>query len=89
MLTIDPQLEGAARVGILQIDGLRVRETPEDLKAMVSGLAEELARKYRGEPLGGIPAVQKIRTIFHRAGLDPTRYRPSSESLLRRAVKGK
>ena len=33
--------------------------------------------------------MRQIRAIFHRAGLDPTRYRPSSESLLRRAVKGK
>ena len=33
--------------------------------------------------------IIRIRTIFHRSGLDPTRYRPSSESLLRRAVKGK
>ena len=33
--------------------------------------------------------MQKIRAIFHRTGVDPTRYRPSSESLLRRAVKGK
>ncbi len=88
-ITIAPALQGAARVGILQMDGLRVQETPEELKAMLNGLAEEFARKYKDEPLGEIAAVQKVRAIFHRAGLDPTRYRPSSESLLRRAVKGK
>ena len=89
MLTIDPQFEGIARVGILEISGLRVTETPEEIKTMLNGLAGEFARKYKDEPLGEIPAVRKIRAIFHRAGLDPTRYRPSSESLLRRAVKGK
>ena len=88
-ITIAPALQGAARVGILQMDGLRVQEPPEELKAMLNGLAEEFARKYKDEPLGEIAAVQKVRAIFHRAGLDPTRYRPSSESLLRRAVKGK
>src|SRR6267143_868378 len=88
-ITIAPALQGAARVGILQMDGLRVQETPEELKAMLNGLAEEFARKYKDEPLGEIAAVQQIRAIFHRAGLDPTRYRASSESLLRRAVKGK
>src|SRR5437762_3698230 len=41
------------------------------------------------QAFGEIGTVKKIRSIFHRAGLDPTRYRPSSESLLRRAVKGK
>ena len=89
MITIAKELEGIAQVGILQIDGLRVQESPEDLKSMLNGLAEQCARQYKDEPLGEIPAVRKIRSIFHRAGLDPTRYRPSSESLLRRAVKGK
>ena len=89
MFVIDPQLQGAARVGILAIDGLCVRETPEEIKAMLNGLADDYARIYKDEPLGEIPAVRKIRAIFHRSGLDPTRYRPSSESLLRRAVKGK
>ena len=89
MMTIDTHLEGVARVGAVQIDGISVRETPDEIKAMLTRTAEEAARKYKGEPLGGIPAVQKIRAIFHRAGLDPTRYRPSSESLLRRAVQGK
>src|SRR3954469_19524416 len=82
-------LEGSASVGILKIDGVRVQESPEELKALLNGLAGECARKYENEPLGEISTVRKIRSIFHRAGLDPTRHRPSSESLLRRAVKGK
>jgi DNA/RNA-binding domain of Phe-tRNA-synthetase-like protein len=86
---IAPELEGAARIGILQMDKLRVAESPPELKRMLEQLAEEYAAKYRDQPLGEIPTVRKVRAIFHRAGLDPTRYRPSSESLLRRAVKGK
>jgi DNA/RNA-binding domain of Phe-tRNA-synthetase-like protein len=86
---IAPEFEGAARVGILHMEGIHVQESPEELKAMLNGLADEFARKYKDQPLGEIPAVKQIRSIFHRAGLDPTRYRASSESLLRRAVKGK
>ena len=89
MITISPDLDGAARIGILDIEGVQVRESSEELRAMLNGLANEIAEKYNAKPLGEIPTVKKIRTIFHRAGLDPTRYRPSSESLLRRAVKGK
>src|SRR5215475_6766494 len=88
-ITIGPEFEAAARVGILQMDGVRVQESPEEMKTTIARLAEEYARKYKDEPLGEISTVKKIRAIFHRAGLDPTRYRPSSESLLRRAVKGK
>ena len=88
-LTIAHELDGAARIGILQMRDLRVQESPHELKTMLNRLASECAAKYKDEPLGEIATVQKIRSIFHRAGLDPTRYRPSSESLLRRAVKGK
>jgi DNA/RNA-binding domain of Phe-tRNA-synthetase-like protein len=89
VINIAKEFDGAARIGILQMDGVRVQESPEALKAMLNGLADECAGKYKDEPLGEIGTVKKIRSIFHRAGLDPTRYRPSSESLLRRAVKGK
>jgi DNA/RNA-binding domain of Phe-tRNA-synthetase-like protein len=89
MLTIDPVFDGAASVGILAIDGLRVSETPDEIKVMLNGLADEFAQKYKDQPLGEIATVKKIRAIFHRSGLDPTRYRPSSESLLRRALKAK
>jgi DNA/RNA-binding domain of Phe-tRNA-synthetase-like protein len=88
-IRIAGEFEGAARIGILQMDGLRVEESSPELKGMLNELASACAAKYKDEPLGEIPTVKKIRAIFHRSGLDPTRYRPSSESLLRRAVKGK
>jgi DNA/RNA-binding domain of Phe-tRNA-synthetase-like protein len=88
-ISIAAELQGAARVGILQIDGVRVRETPLEVKNQLNGLAEDYAGRYKDQPLGEIATVRQIRGIFHRTGLDPTRYRPSSESLLRRAVKGK
>ena len=34
------------------------------------------------------PTVAALRTLFRAAGCDPTRYRPASEALLRRLVKG-
>jgi DNA/RNA-binding domain of Phe-tRNA-synthetase-like protein len=34
------------------------------------------------------PAVAAMRKLFRAAGCDPTRYRPASEALLRRLVKG-
>ena len=88
-ITIAGELQGAARIGILQMDGLRVRESSGELKTLLNDLAAQCAVKYKDQPLGEIPVVKSIRSIFHRAGLDPTRYRPSSESLLRRAVKAK
>jgi DNA/RNA-binding domain of Phe-tRNA-synthetase-like protein len=88
-ISIAGEFEKAARIGILQIDGVRVQDSSAELTGMLNSLADEYAKKYKDQPLGEIPTVRSIRSIFHRAGLDPTRYRPSSESLLRRAVKGK
>src|SRR5215472_9808852 len=88
-IEIAKEFVGAARIGILQIDGVHVQDSPENLKTMLNDLAGEYAQKYKDQPLGEIPTVKNVRSIFHRSGLDPTRYRPSSESLLRRAVKGK
>jgi len=38
--------------------------------------------------ISGQPAVAAMRKLFRAAGCDPTRYRPASEALLRRLVKG-
>jgi DNA/RNA-binding domain of Phe-tRNA-synthetase-like protein len=88
-LAVATEFHGSARLGILEMSGIRVTESSDELKAMLNNLADEFARKYKDAALGEIDTVKKIRAIFHRSGLDPTRYRPSSESLLRRAVKGK
>ena len=89
MISIDNSLRDVATIGILQMDGLRVQESPQELRAMLNSLADEYAQKYKDAALGEIATVRQIRGILHRSGLDPTRYRASSESLLRRAVKGK
>src|SRR5437773_6239811 len=86
---IATELSGAARLGLIQIDGVQVRESPEELRALFRELAGAMASKYRDTQPGDIPGVKAVRALFHKTGLDPTRYRPSSESLLRRAVKDK
>jgi DNA/RNA-binding domain of Phe-tRNA-synthetase-like protein len=43
---------------------------------------------FSTEPLAAHPTVAAVRLLFRRAGCDPTRYRPASEALLRRLLKG-
>jgi len=76
-------------IRLLEFQGVRVRETPAELKALLEALAARMASEYKEAPLGELPTVKAVRSIFHATGVDPTRYRPSSEALLRRAVKGK
>ncbi len=43
---------------------------------------------YELPSLAADPTVAALRRLFRAAGCDPTRYRPSSEALLRRLLKG-
>jgi DNA/RNA-binding domain of Phe-tRNA-synthetase-like protein len=86
---IASELRQNVQLGVIEIQGVQVRESTEELKKLFTGLADEMASRYRDVQPGDIPKVKAVRALFHKTGLDPTRYRPSSESLLRRAVKGK
>ncbi len=44
--------------------------------------------KYTTESIKEMPAIQATRTMYKRCGKDPSRYRPSSEALIRRMLKG-
>ncbi len=89
MITIHPDLAGAVKLGILQADDVRVGETPGHLRQLLIDLAAECRNKYEGVPPAKVEAIRAVRQLFHHTGLDPTRYRPSSEALFRRAVRGK
>jgi DNA/RNA-binding domain of Phe-tRNA-synthetase-like protein len=58
----------------------------------LADLRRQAAEGARGEHdpdgLSADPTVAAVRSLFRAAGCDPTRYRPSSEALLRRLLKG-
>jgi DNA/RNA-binding domain of Phe-tRNA-synthetase-like protein len=52
-------------------------------------VAEAVRQRFADNAaITAFPAITALRTLFKAAGCDPTRYRPSSEALLRRLVKG-
>jgi len=68
---------------------LRLRPGQEESLAALRREVMEVARaNFEGEGLSSHPVVAGIRSLFRAAGCDPTRYRPSSEALLRRLLKG-
>lgn len=60
----------------------------EALAALRRRTAERVRERFRVETLAQEPAVAELRKLFRAAGTDPTRYRPSSEALVRRLLKG-
>jgi DNA/RNA-binding domain of Phe-tRNA-synthetase-like protein len=71
----------------------RVETTGDDgasqaLAARRRRIGDELRARWTAAELGEEPAVVALRRLFKAAGIDPSRYRPSSEALVRRLLKG-
>ena len=62
-----------------------VSEFPAEVRRDV---VAQIRRSLEVETLSLKPAVAGLRKLFKAAGCDPSRYRPSSEALLRRLLKG-
>jgi DNA/RNA-binding domain of Phe-tRNA-synthetase-like protein len=68
---------------------LEAVQDPDEALAALRRRTGERARAARSlESLSADPTVTAMRVLFRAAGCDPTRYRPSSEALLRRVLKG-
>jgi len=65
----------------------RVGHEPE-LAALRERVVAEVRERLVLKELSSHPTVAGLRRLFKAAGCDPTRYRPSSEALLRRLLKG-
>lgn len=59
-----------------------------ELAARRERVAAALRTRWTPAGLGEDPVVGALRRLFKAAGTDPGRYRPSSEALLRRVLKG-
>ncbi len=58
------------------------------LSDMRSRVVRNARTRLMPESLAAHPPIAALRRLFKAAGCDPTRYRPSSEALLRRILKG-
>lgn len=63
-------------------------EGGEALAKLRREVAVRARASFRLEDLPQHPTVAAIRKLFRQAGCDPTRWRPSSEALARRVLKG-
>jgi DNA/RNA-binding domain of Phe-tRNA-synthetase-like protein len=87
-LVIDGSLSARVRLAALVVVDLAVRQESPALMAEIEAVCQSLRERYGGQPSGEVPDVLAARQLYKALGLDPTKTRPSSESLLRRALKG-
>lgn len=82
--SVCPQFAGAAVE-------TRVVNTPrsEGLWAEIDALCENYKQQFDTTSIKQLPGVEATRRVYRACGKDPSRYRPSSEALIRRVVQGK
>jgi DNA/RNA-binding domain of Phe-tRNA-synthetase-like protein len=79
----------AVRLGTVEADGLRVAPAGAELAQLMDEVCERKRKEFTLESLADAKPVRDVRAMFREWGMDPSKYRPSSEALLRRAVQGK
>jgi DNA/RNA-binding domain of Phe-tRNA-synthetase-like protein len=80
---VHPDLRAIVAPAWLAVDGVNVLERDQRMDAPI---AESVARLRAATDLDA--AIGRVRTMYRRVGLDPTKTRPSSEALLRRLRRG-
>ncbi|GCE25525.1 tRNA-binding protein [Dictyobacter alpinus] len=91
LLQLDPGLRErifGVRFGCATISGIAVRDRDEQIWQQMQSLGQQMAADYTLEQLSEQPQIATVRGMQRAFGFDPTRYRPSSEALLRRVLKG-
>jgi len=77
------------RLGLVRAEPVAVAAAGPALDEEIRGTAATLAARHAGLAPGAIPGLAPARELYRSFGIDPTRIRPSSESLLRRVLQDK
>ena len=87
-MNIEIQLPGV-RLAVVEADGVAVAPSGPRLVNEMETLCARLRQQFTLESLAGAESIISVRAMFRHWGVDPSKYRPSSEALLRRVIQGK
>lgn len=77
------------RLGIVESGGVAVAPADSALVRETDEVCTAIRQRFTLESLAQYEPILAVRAMFRAWGLDPSKYRPSSEALLRRIVQGK
>ena len=77
------------RLGALEADNLHVAPADISLAKLMEEVCDRKRREFTVESLAEAREIRLVRNMFREWDMDPSKYRPSSEALLRRVVQGK
>ena len=82
-ISVDPSIADIVRPVSAHLSPVIVTAQEARLDGPLAGAAERLRTSVEASDI-----TASVRSMYKRVGLDPTRYRPSSEALLRRVRRG-
>lgn len=77
------------KLAVVEADGVTVAASNLDLAKEMDDICNRLRGAHTVESAMELDSIRAVRAMFRLWGIDPTRYRPSSEALTRRVVQGK
>jgi DNA/RNA-binding domain of Phe-tRNA-synthetase-like protein len=77
------------KLGTVEANDVCVVLVHPELAQLMDRVCEQKRREFSVESLPDAEPVRSVRAMFREWGMDPSKYRPSSEALLRRVVQGK
>jgi len=77
------------KLGTVEADNVRVVLVEPGLARLMDEICDRKRSEFSTETLPGFEPVRAVRAMFREWDVDPSKYRPSSEALLRRVVQGK
>lgn len=72
-------------VGVISYSNINVQQSATEIKLDIKEIS---SKQQTHANVADINGIKEGRILFKALGIDPSRYRPSSEALLRRVVKG-
>lgn len=83
------QLLPHCQLGYLVLQGGRVKGTPPALTQEFLQLQAQVAQIYNLDILKTVPRIMGVRSMYRKLEVDPARYRPASEALVRRVLQNR
>ena len=77
------------KLGIVEVQNIHVETQQPELTKLLDEACVRKQKEFTVETLAEAEPVREVRALFRGWGMDPSKYRPSSEALLRRVVQGK
>src|SRR3989449_10124266 len=76
-------------LGVIEASQTRVAPADAELASEMDAACERMRRELSMQQVAELAPIHAVRAMFRAWGVDPARYRPSAEALLRRGGEGK